>query len=72
MNEAGNSKFNFLNSHDPYNAYYQHKIKEIQEGVAQEKAAAQQPGYVVRNYYLPYGQKHFAGHKISLFFCGTK
>ncbi len=47
-NEAGNSKFNFLNSHDPYNAYYQHKIKEIQEGVAQEIAAAQQPGYVVR------------------------
>ena len=47
LNEAGNSKFNFLNAHDPYNAYYRHKVKEIQEGVAQEKIAAQQPGYVV-------------------------
>ena len=47
LNEAGNAKFNFLNAHDPYNAYYRHKIKEIQEGVAQEKAAAAQPGYVV-------------------------
>lgn len=47
MNEAGNAKFNFLNAHDPYNAYYRTKIKEIQEGVAQEKAAAQQPGFVV-------------------------
>ena len=32
LNEAGNTKFNFLNVGDPYHAYYQHKIKEIQEG----------------------------------------
>jgi len=47
MNEAGNTKFNFLNRHDPYHAYYQHKINEIKEGVAQEQLASQQPGYVV-------------------------
>ncbi|KAL5479911.1 hypothetical protein EMCRGX_G023512 [Ephydatia muelleri] len=41
-NEAGNAKFNFLNPHDPYHAYYQHKIKEIQEGVAQELASTHQ------------------------------
>lgn len=32
LNEAGNTKFNFLNAGDPYHAYYEHKIKEIQEG----------------------------------------
>ena len=42
LNEAGNTKFNFLNPHDPYHAYYRHKIVEIQEGVAQEAAATQQ------------------------------
>ena len=40
MNEAGNTKFNFLKPNDPYHAYYRHKITEIQEGVAQEAAAA--------------------------------
>ena len=35
QNEAGNPKFNFLNNTDPYHAYYQHKIKEIQEGVGE-------------------------------------
>lgn len=32
QNELGNPKFNFLNSGDPYHAYYQHKVKEIREG----------------------------------------
>lgn len=32
QNEIGNPKFNFLNSGDPYHAYYQHKVKEIREG----------------------------------------
>ncbi|XP_019853715.1 PREDICTED: splicing factor 3A subunit 1-like [Amphimedon queenslandica] len=36
LNEANNTKFNFLNFGDPYHAYYQHKIKEIKEGVSQE------------------------------------
>ena len=40
INEAGNTKFNFLKPNDPYHAYYRHKITEIQEGVAQEAAAA--------------------------------
>lgn len=34
LNEANNPKFNFLNFGDPYHAYYQHKIKEIKEGVS--------------------------------------
>ena len=36
INEAGNPKFNFLKPGDPYNAYYQHKIKEIREGVGKK------------------------------------
>ena len=32
QNEQNNPKFNFLSSGDPYHAYYQHKVKEIQEG----------------------------------------
>ncbi len=32
QNEQNNPKFNFLNIGDPYHAYYQHKVKEIQEG----------------------------------------
>lgn len=32
QNEQNNPKFNFLNKDDPYHAYYQHKVKEIQEG----------------------------------------
>ena len=31
-NEKANPKFNFLQPADPYHAYYQFKIKEIQEG----------------------------------------
>ena len=33
-NEINNPKFNFLNSGDPYHAYYQYKVKEIREGKA--------------------------------------
>ncbi|XP_072929380.1 splicing factor 3A subunit 1 [Epargyreus clarus] len=36
QNELGNPKFNFLNSGDPYHAYYQHKVKEIREGKGQD------------------------------------
>ncbi|TRY61622.1 hypothetical protein TCAL_09101 [Tigriopus californicus] len=32
QNEVNNPKFNFLNSGDPYHAYYQHRVKEIREG----------------------------------------
>ena len=31
-----NPKFNFLNSGDPYHSYYQHKVKEFEEGKGQE------------------------------------
>jgi len=31
-NEKNNPKFSFLQPTDPYHAYYQHRIKEIQEG----------------------------------------
>ncbi|CAJ0919650.1 unnamed protein product, partial [Mesorhabditis belari] len=30
--EAANLKFTFLSPTDPYNAYYKHKVKELQEG----------------------------------------
>ncbi|XP_060526322.1 splicing factor 3A subunit 1 [Cylas formicarius] len=36
QNELGNPKFNFLNSGDPYHAYYEHKVNEFMEGKAQE------------------------------------
>ena len=32
QNEINNPKFTFLNSGDPYNAYYQHKVEEIRDG----------------------------------------
>lgn len=32
QNEQNNPKFNFLKPGDPYNAYYQHKVKEFKEG----------------------------------------
>ncbi|CAH0395629.1 unnamed protein product [Bemisia tabaci] len=43
-NKLGNPKFNFLSPGDPYNAYYQHKVKEFREAQAagQEQAAANQ------------------------------
>ncbi|KZS13174.1 splicing factor 3A subunit 1 [Daphnia magna] len=31
-NELNNPKFNFLNTGDPYHAYYQYKVKDIREG----------------------------------------
>lgn len=31
-NEQNNPKFNFLNTGDPYHAYYQYKVKDIREG----------------------------------------
>ncbi|XP_041988896.1 splicing factor 3A subunit 1 isoform X2 [Aricia agestis] len=39
QNELGNPKFNFLNSGDPYHAYYQHKVKEIREGKGTDPSA---------------------------------
>ncbi|KAI4458222.1 spliceosome associated protein [Holotrichia oblita] len=39
QNELGNPKFNFLNPGDPYHAYYQHKVKDFQEGKGQEPIA---------------------------------
>ncbi|XP_064644330.1 splicing factor 3A subunit 1-like [Lineus longissimus] len=39
QNEINNPKFNFLNPNDPYNAYYQHKVKEFKEGRGQEPSA---------------------------------
>jgi splicing factor 3A subunit 1 len=38
-NEINNPKFNFLNTGDPYHAYYQYKVKEIREGKPVETAA---------------------------------
>lgn len=39
QNEINNAKFNFLNQGDPYNAYYQHKVKEAKEGKIQPELA---------------------------------
>ncbi|CAK8680307.1 splicing factor 3A subunit 1-like [Clavelina lepadiformis] len=36
QNEINNAKFNFLNSNDPYHAYYRHKVKEFMDGKAKE------------------------------------
>lgn len=38
-NELNNPKFNFLNTGDPYHAYYQYKVKEIREGKQAEVVA---------------------------------
>ncbi|KAK3096249.1 hypothetical protein FSP39_024939 [Pinctada imbricata] len=43
-NEVNNAKFNFLNTTDPYHAYYQHKVKEFKEGKGQEPAAPKTGG----------------------------
>ncbi len=32
QNEQNNPKFNFLKAGDPYNAYYQHKVKDFRDG----------------------------------------
>ncbi|XP_061365862.1 probable splicing factor 3A subunit 1 [Gastrolobium bilobum] len=39
-NNTGNAKFNFLNSSDPYHAYYQHRLAEFR---AQNQSSAVQP-----------------------------
>uniref|UniRef100_A0A2P2MQK5 Uncharacterized protein MANES_04G066600 n=1 Tax=Rhizophora mucronata TaxID=61149 RepID=A0A2P2MQK5_RHIMU len=39
-NNANNAKFNFLNSSDPYHAYYEHRLSEFR---AQNQSSAQQP-----------------------------
>ncbi|KAI5385625.1 probable splicing factor 3A subunit 1 [Lathyrus oleraceus] len=39
-NNAGNAKFNFLNSSDPYHAYYQHRLAEFR---AQNQSSTQLP-----------------------------
>ncbi|KAK5650904.1 hypothetical protein RI129_001933 [Pyrocoelia pectoralis] len=36
QNELGNPKFNFLNTGDPYHAYYQHKVNDFREGKNQD------------------------------------
>lgn len=43
QNEINNKKFNFLNSGDPYHAYYQHKVKEFKEGRAVVESAVVPP-----------------------------
>lgn len=40
--EGNNPKFNFLNSHDPYHAYYLHKVKECMEGKGAAPGATEQ------------------------------
>ncbi|CAF3094846.1 unnamed protein product [Rotaria socialis] len=40
--ESNNAKFNFLNPHDPYHAYYLHKVKEFMEGKAAMPGTAEQ------------------------------
>jgi splicing factor 3A subunit 1 len=43
QNEINNTKFNFLTPNDPYHAYYQHKVKEIQEGKTPEPPSMPPP-----------------------------
>lgn len=45
-NEQNNPKFNFLNTGDPYHAYYQYKVKDIREGKQAETAPAVTPAAV--------------------------
>ncbi|XP_019872395.1 splicing factor 3A subunit 1 isoform X2 [Aethina tumida] len=39
QNELGNPKFNFLNTGDPYHAYYKHKVNDFREGKGQEPSS---------------------------------
>ena len=48
QNEINNAKFNFLNSADPYHAYYRHKVKEFLEGKAKEPVASKQMPSMVK------------------------
>lgn len=43
QNEINNKKFNFLSPGDPYNAYYQHKVKEFKDGKGAPDAVAPAP-----------------------------
>ncbi|XP_031357807.1 splicing factor 3A subunit 1-like isoform X1 [Photinus pyralis] len=47
QNELGNPKFNFLNTGDPYHAYYQHKVNDFREGKTQDTPAAL-PGAIAK------------------------
>lgn len=40
MEKDGSGKFNFMRDNDPYNAYYEFKIKEFEEGGGAPKPAA--------------------------------
>lgn len=42
QNEINNPKFNFLNSGDPYHAYYQHRVLVIREGKAEPEKQSKQ------------------------------
>lgn len=48
-NEITNTKFNFLNTNDPYHAYYQHKVKEIAEGKETESPVTSLPQTSLNN-----------------------
>ena len=39
--QGGNQKFSFLKDTDPYHAYYEHKIKQLQKAAEEAKAAAE-------------------------------
>ncbi|CAB4020848.1 splicing factor 3A subunit 1, partial [Paramuricea clavata] len=43
QNEQNNPKFNFLNTGDPYHAYYQHKVKEFKENEGKIQEPSIQP-----------------------------
>ena len=43
QNEQNNPKFNFLNTGDPYHAYYQHKVKEFKENEGKVQEPVIQP-----------------------------
>jgi len=50
QNEQNNPKFNFLKQGDPYNAYYQFKVREIREGnVTQQPTNATTNGEIHNN-----------------------
>ena len=49
QNELNNPKFTFLNSGDPYHAYYQHRVVEIRDGKESTPPAA--PPKVIIAYY---------------------
>lgn len=46
QNEQNNPKFNFLKPGDPYNGYYQHKVKEIREGSGKPEETSAPPSTI--------------------------